>query len=320
MSPQHDAYALEAAHEPDTDPAWQESWYFNFSDADAGVYGLARIAVRPAKNRADGLFLASVGGRRAVLYPFLGVPVKAPFVEVRAPEIIRVGGLRLSCENTMRTWRTRLETRGVRADLVHEAFTPMYMFPEPSAGDGASAAANHYEQACRVTGVLSLRGREVAVNGLGQRDHSWGPRNWAGVGEWRWISAQFPSGWAFNLWSVGAGPETRLLGFVGDRDGVWPLEGGRVRWLGDPSGRSPEGAEMELLAGERGTRMVSMSVDSGWPLYKEGAAIFEGFGPFTCEGETGSGVVEHLWRTPLRGLTMLPMVAPYASATLRTVL
>jgi len=45
--------------------------------------------------------------------------------------------------------------------------------------DGESYQAGRYEQPCDVSGQMSLGTESHAIEGRGERDHSWGPRHWA---------------------------------------------------------------------------------------------------------------------------------------------
>lgn len=303
----------EGAHEPSEDPFWQESWYFNFADKAANVFGLTRIGCTPAKGTADGILLAMIQGKPALLYPGVGKKLKSKDVEINPPELLKVGGLEFVCASPMEEWLLSLHTKRVDIDIEYTAITPMYMFPEVSAGEGKSAAASHYEQAGPAKGRLRFGGSDIEIDGWGQRDHSWGPRHWSGVGSWTWISAQFPSGWAFNYWGLGQGPPAKTCGFVGDTDGAMDLVKGKVKYKGDRKGRRPSAAQLDLTLADGSQREVGFEKIGMWPLYKNGAIITETFGLFTCRGETGVGVVERLYKPRLGPLSMLPHIPRQAA-------
>jgi hypothetical protein len=44
----------------------------------------------------------------------------------------------------------------------------------------ANGAHGHFEQSIHATGSLTIGGEEIAFDGYGVRDKSWGPRNWGG--------------------------------------------------------------------------------------------------------------------------------------------
>lgn len=308
MAKELDFEELEGRHQASDDPFWQESWYFNFSDEKNRVYGLARIGYCPKAGKADGLLLASVDGEPAVLFPGVGKKMSSPAVVIEPPGLLRTGGLSFSCREPMSSWALALSTRRVRAALEFDCFTPVHVFPSPSAGEGAMAATDHYEQAGRVTGAIRIGSQRKTVEGWGQRDHSWGPRHWSGVGEWVWISAQFPSAWAFNYWRVGGNTLSPQGGFLGTARKNTPLIGGDVTWEGDPDGMKPAGAHIRLEPEGGETREIRFSPRAWWPLYKSGAILSETFGTFTCGDETGVGVCEHLKKSRLGPLPVMPHV------------
>ncbi|MEW5733669.1 MAG: hypothetical protein AB1921_02380 [Thermodesulfobacteriota bacterium] len=306
------ASSMEGLHAPAPDPFWQESWYFNFADAGAEVFGLCRIGMRPGKGRADGLALCSVKGAPVLLYPALGLGISGPGVRLREPEDLCTKKLRFACEKPMTSWRLTLSGAKAGFELSWQAMTPVFVFPSPSAGEGKSAARDHYEQAGKVSGTLRLGGERVAINGMGQRDHSWGPRNWAGVGAWTWISAQFDRGFAFNYWSVGTGSEKTAGGFFADEEEAVAVTEGEVSFDGDEKGRRHRGGRLRLALADGRIKNIRFTQRAFWPLYKDGALIFENFGTFFCEEASGVGVTEVLRRSRLGPIPMLRYAPGFA--------
>ncbi len=60
------------------------------------------------------------------------------------------------------------------------------------------SGAQHYEQAGRISGTITLDGESHALQGFGQRDHSWGVRDMRVPSNWRWFSGQFADELCFN--------------------------------------------------------------------------------------------------------------------------
>src|SRR5690606_7958207 len=62
--------------------------------------------------------------------------------------------------------------------------------PDPHAASGF--ARGHTEQHMAVTGSVQVDGERFELaDGLGLRDHSWGPRIWQSIWWYRWITASF---------------------------------------------------------------------------------------------------------------------------------
>lgn len=62
--------------------------------------------------------------------------------------------------------------------------------------------AHHYEQSARVRGTVTLDGAVHMLEGLGQRDRSWGVRDMRVPSGWRWLSCQFGEELCFNATEV----------------------------------------------------------------------------------------------------------------------
>jgi len=311
------AAALEANHARTGNAFWQESWYFNFSDPAAGVWGLTRIGYRPARNTADGLLMAVVDGKPEVLYAPVGRRLDSAKVSIDAPRLLRTNALEYRCDAPLSRWRITARTARLDFDVLFDAETPAHVFPAMDAQQ-ASAASDHYEQSGRVTGTLKLGAIERRLDGRGQRDHSWGPRDWSGVGEWTWLSGQFASGWCMNWWSVGTGAGATVTGFVGYRDRTVPAIGGSVTWEGDPSGVRPSGARVVLELADGTRKDIHMQIHAHWPLYKDGATIVEFVCTYRCDGEAGSGISEHLYRDAHAFRTHAPLAPKFIWKALRT--
>lgn len=70
-----------------------------------------------------------------------------------------------------------------------------WVSPKPSGDPEAQFAKGHFEQLGHATGKLVLsqdgKQRELAIDGLGLRDHSWGPRYWQAPKYYRWLTMNF---------------------------------------------------------------------------------------------------------------------------------
>ena len=86
--------------------------------------------------------------------------------------------------------------------------------------------ADRYEVATRVEGNAAVERKERDFSGVGERDHSWGRREWTGDAEWLWISGGFEDGTAFNHLSfwLAEYPDQRMInGFWYDGEKTHPI-------------------------------------------------------------------------------------------------
>jgi hypothetical protein len=97
-------------------------------------------------------------------------------------------------------------------DLLWETFGEPYAY----------RMTTRYEIPCRVTGRLGVGEEELQLAGPGQRDHSWGPRDWWSA-EWVWSAGHLEDGTRFHG-VVFRPPDTPPLG-VGY---LQPPEGGVI--------------------------------------------------------------------------------------------
>jgi hypothetical protein len=82
--------------------------------------------------------------------------------------------------------------------------------------------ATRYEIPCRVTGTITVGDERIEVRAVGQRDHSWGKRDWWGM-DWVWSAGHLADGTRFH------GGEFRLPGAPAMSAGyLQPPEGGVI--------------------------------------------------------------------------------------------
>ncbi len=163
-------------------PDWRESYYFNFVDLSAGVSGFTTIGLLPNAKRREFVFVL-----------FYDDTQQAHFLEpdgvlpTSLSECLSDGYLSYRPIQPLGEWQIYFNRHGLSADLVWRARLPPHDFGR---GSGTSWSG-HFEQSCRVIGSISLPdGRSIKVNGLGQRDKSWGSRDWHIEG-WFALHAQF---------------------------------------------------------------------------------------------------------------------------------
>jgi hypothetical protein len=111
----------------------------------------------------------------------------------------------------------------VKVDLVHIAAGPVY----GSSGRNHQVvdpekefAKAHYEQHMAVTGTVDIDGDVMQIDGLGLRDHSWGPRYWQAIHSYRWLTINFAPDFGMMVSKIWRTPEETTQGGVivrGDR-------------------------------------------------------------------------------------------------------
>lgn len=288
---------------------WQESWYFNWADPRHRVLGVTRIGFRFAQRQIDGLVFTIRDGRPEFAYPALNVRPDKPWDAYAPGDGIGVRRLNFRMVDPLRHWRLELTGRDA-FELEWHAFTPAFDYAKAVGEGPPEIASDHFEQSGRVFGRTKIRGTTLKIDGFGQRDKSWGVRDWAQIVGWTWISAQFGEDYSFNAWL--APRPTGGAGLLGRRpideknpyqggfvhvDGVnHPIEKIDIDWRWGRRPQEPAGARLTLHT--RGAAHVfDIDCFGVFPMAKAGLWIYEAYASLrgTLHGapRTGVGVVEH---------------------------
>ena len=178
-------------------------------------------------------------------------------------------------------------------EALHEAFC----YQQNPGGLPSWFAENRFEQAGRVRGSLSVRGRTIEFDRIAHRDHSWGTRDWGAPQHWKWLLAHTPSGqalnafvwisrgeWGFNGYVLRDGEPVAISGIASTRSTrrTWTRSGSGRRWS------YVDGTETELVLESFGA--VRMPHDDPF-----GTVIIEAACRATIDGEAGGGQFETHW-------------------------
>jgi hypothetical protein len=72
-----------------------------------------------------------------------------------------------------------------------------------------------YEIPCHVTGYIRVDGERIDIDWAGQRDHSWGPRDWWAFG-WCWMAVHLDDGSRWHSAAISAFPGVGMGSFAHD--------------------------------------------------------------------------------------------------------
>ena len=283
----------------DPSPHWSDSLYFNLWDPDSGLFLLTRMAILPNKPGATAGVLAWINGQ-----PFAGYGHDLAEVPLADWDDMQIGGLRYREIDALRTWEITLDNGDDRMSLRWNGFTGVVDYRDNVEALPKKVAWGHYEQTCDVTGSLELQGRSVDVRGVGQRDHSWGYRDWGGLQEWHWVTGFVGAPGAyrsFNLFHVVQTDGTVTVnGFVHD-GGVDHLIVAADRTTSESGMRSPETYDLVLgVDGGREFRFTGAAEGMEVPVrpHEGGTIVHERLMRITTDdGLDGMGIYELLENT-----------------------
>jgi hypothetical protein len=308
--------ADEFMHENTGESNYNESMYFNFFDAEQRRGGFLRLGNRPNEGHAE-MTVCLYEPDGSVLFNF-----KRP--EIRDNAAFEAGGARFQVEKPFERLAIRYEGKAcqlarplemsdpksafqnnpfveVRLDLAIAGVGPMFGGERTGAASAHEMefAKGHYEQHHRATGHVEIGGQRFAFDGLGLRDHSWGPRYWQAPAWYRWLTANFGDDLGFMASIVASkdGTETRG-GFLHRGKELVLVKDVSLDtdWTGPE--RVHDRMRVRLTCVDGSTVEVEGRVMSLIPLRNRRAGqttrISEGMTEWTCGGRTGHGLSEYL--------------------------
>jgi hypothetical protein len=196
--------ADEGTHPAGPEPLWGESYYMDFTADDGSLGGYVRIGRYPNLGPAGVVwYWACIVGPDRKLVTVIDHEVAFPksyeSLEVRADGLWADHNV----ETPLEHFSLGLESFGVRlddpADTYHGAQgerTPLGLDLEWET-DGIPfrwpQGVDRYEIPCRVHGEILVGNERIEFEGPGQRDHSWGERDWWARG-WCWSAFRLDDG------------------------------------------------------------------------------------------------------------------------------
>jgi Phosphotransferase enzyme family len=203
--------ADEGRHPPGQEQLWNESWYFDAVSEDAGVGVYTRLGLYP--NLGVAWLTAYVCGPAR---PGVAIVDFAARLPEDGGLTLDTGALRAEhlCISALERFRVRVDALGERyadasAPLRGEDGEPVragFELEWETLGEPyAYRATTRYEIPCRVSGCIHVADERIEFAGVGQRDHSWGPRDWWSA-DWVWSAGHLDDGTRFH------GVEFRLPG------------------------------------------------------------------------------------------------------------
>ena len=189
----------EGPHAATDEPLWNESWYFDFADVGQGVGGWIRLGLYP--NQRTAWINALVCGPDMPTIAINDFNAALP----DDPGAVHTddADLTLAATDPLHTYRVAVRGHGFAYDDPAELLRGGAGRPVELAMDLVWTTAGRpyqyritprYEIPCRVSGSLTVDGREVAMHEVaGQRDHSWGVRDWWAM-DWVWSALHLDDG------------------------------------------------------------------------------------------------------------------------------
>ena len=197
--------ADEGRHPATDDPLWNESWYFDVADPTQGIGAYVRLGLTP--NAAAGSwYTALICGPGRPTVAVLDFAVAEPDGDDLAVAT-DVYAASQDCEAPLERYRVTLRGEGeahddpaglLRGERGRPVDVELDLVWRTAGTPYAYRLATRYEIPCAVSGTLTVDGEAFSLDGAaGQRDHSWGTRDWWSMG-WVWSAGHLDDGTHFH--------------------------------------------------------------------------------------------------------------------------
>jgi hypothetical protein len=217
----------ETRHTPDDEDLWNESYYCDFVRADGSMGGWLRLGLYPNRQVAWWTAWIVWPDRPGIASVNYEMPVPPENGLVSESE----DGERVEIDLRRPLQEFRLAASGLMgkefADPA-DAYTDTHWQPHlldldlTWTTDGVPYhydLTTRYEIPCLVSGTVTVEGETFTVDGHGQRDHSWGVRDWWAFG-WCWCSMRLDDGTRIHLADIRMFPDVPVFfGYI-QRPGV----------------------------------------------------------------------------------------------------
>ncbi|NVI87679.1 hypothetical protein [Actinomadura sp. BRA 177] len=190
--------ADEGLHEPGPEQLWNESYYFDFAAPDGSIAGYVRLGLYPNWDRAWYWAALVRPGEPLLIVADNEAPLPKPgtadvhtetytatqeITDPFGPARVTLNGTAAVLPDPAASDLGTAETMGLSLDLRWDTVSGAYPYKD----------IPRYEIPCTVTGLVSVGGRKIAIDAHGERDHSWGERDWWKV-SWLWTSGRLGDG------------------------------------------------------------------------------------------------------------------------------
>lgn len=295
-------------HEVGEQKDWNESFYFNFYDRGNDLCGFMRIGLVPNKKEKS-------------VFCFLMMPdgtlVGTKDSEEMADNELKAKGLSFEKLEADKVWALSYEGELAMMDkgemkpvqakfaLKFENITEPFDYRKCVTAEkeklAQAVASEHIEQVGYVTGTVHVGDKEYTVKAMGERDHSWGSRDWTAPHFWLWVTCQFNEGFSFNITKVVMDKGEIDAGFLFQDGQMIPLNKVDIAIEHHADG-SPSELYMAMydndnnVYGCKGVTKKKAMLKFEGEDKKHHAVMWETLTKFKIDDDTGFGIAEYLFR------------------------
>lgn len=205
----------ELLHRPDDRQKWRESYYFNWVDAENHISGFTTIGILPNEKKREFVLLLFIDNEIEVHYQ---EPPLESFVD-DINKMLTDNILTYQLVKPFQTWKILYTSTKLELKLKWETRFPTFDFGK----DSSASWHGHFEASGKVKGTIKFKdGTKRSINGYGQRDKSWGYRDWHQFDKWYATHIQFQN-WSCGFRKDYQGDRIDLSGSIATKSGNTPL-------------------------------------------------------------------------------------------------
>jgi hypothetical protein len=215
----------EYLHQPTNETKWRESYYFNWVDLTNEISGFSTIGIVPNENKREFVFLLFLKDRNEIYYREPALMQ----IEENIDYMLKDKKLSYKLLIPFKKWQIQYKSRKILFDIIFETRFPTYYFGL----DSSASWHQHFESSGIVSGHIKVIGKEkILINGYGQRDKSWGYRDWHQFNEWYAGHFQFKN-WSCTFRMDKIGSRTDFSGHISKKERNLPLSEIKIETIND---------------------------------------------------------------------------------------
>lgn len=287
---------------------WNESFYFSFYDKENDICAFMRIGLKPNRLQKNVFgFLIMPDGN------IIGIKRDVPFKDTE----LNAAGLVFHKIVPEKRWKLMFNgslyslleegrpLKRVSFMLDWEGLNDVFNYRDCVSAEkefiSKKVASEHLEQFGNVKGLLEVGGRQYDIDGLGERDHSWGVRDWTAPRMWIWLTCQFSEDCALNVTKLVVDQGVVDAGFIHLDGRNIPIMEAKIDTVYGDAG-APESFEMVLKDKEGGSHYVTANIVKKAIMEfpnPEGYGIslmHETLAEYRMDDKVGYGIAEYLIR------------------------
>ena len=205
----------ELLHKYDDTLKWRESYYFNWVDLENKISGFSTIGIVPNEKRREFVFVLFMDNKREFYY-------QEPILDEYSEDInkmLQYKRLSYKLITPLKTWEIIYDSRKFKINLIFDTRFANRNFGTDSSGSWHE----HFESSGMISGKIKFKDNtKKEIRGYGQRDKSWGYRDWHTFDKW------FAGHFQFKDWSAGFRKDyikdkINLSGYVAKKSGNLPI-------------------------------------------------------------------------------------------------